>query len=89
MLHSSVKCILAHWKDIYAPGGPILGLKGSLPQNGSNGIIRIPSIFVPKNGIPVIFSSAEDSECNSESSYYFCSTEQNSGYFLLRRGFRT
>jgi len=29
------------------------------------------------------------SERNSESAFYFCSTELNSGYFLFRRGFRT
>ncbi len=69
----------------YAPGGPILGLKGSLPRNGSDGIKRVPSIFVPQNRIPVIFSSAEDSECNSESSFYFCSTERNSELFSLPR----
>ena len=30
-----------------------MGLKGSLPGNGSDGIKRFPSIFVPKNRIPV------------------------------------
>ncbi len=68
-----------------APGGPILGLKGSLPRNGSDGIPRIPSIFVPQNRIPVIFSSTEDSERNSESSFYFFSTERNSELFPLAR----
>jgi len=64
---------------------PILGLKGSLPRNGSDGIQRVPSIFVPQNRIPVIFSSAEDSEPYSESSFYFCSTERNSELFSLPR----
>jgi hypothetical protein len=68
-----------------APGGPILGLKGSLPRNGSDGIQRVPSIFVPQNRIPVIFSSAEDSEPYSESSFYLYSTERNSELFSLPR----
>jgi hypothetical protein len=68
---------------IYAPGSTISGLKRSLPRNGSDGIPRIPSIFIPQNRIPVIFSFAEDSERNSESSFYFCSTERNSELFSL------
>jgi hypothetical protein len=43
--------------------------------------LRVPSIFGPRNGIPVIFASAEDSEGNSESFFYFCSMEQNSEFF--------
>ena len=62
-----------------------MGLKGSLPRNGSDGIQRVPSIFVPQNRIPVIFSSAEDSEPYSESSFYFCSTERNSELFSFPR----
>jgi hypothetical protein len=62
-----------------------LGLKGSLPRNCSDGIQRVPSIFVPRNRIPVIFSSVEDSERNSESSFYFCSREWNSELFSLPR----
>jgi hypothetical protein len=83
VLISSVGFSLAHWKD--APGGPILVLKGSLPRNCSDGIQRVPSIFVPRNRIPVIFSSAEDSESNSKSSFYFCSRERNSELFSLWR----
>ncbi len=49
----------------------------------SDRIQRVPSIFVPQNRIPVIFSSVEDSEPNSESSFYFCSTERNSESFLF------
>jgi hypothetical protein len=84
VLFSLVGCCLVHWKDIHS-GGPILGLKGSLPQNGSDRIQRVPSIFIPRNRIPVIFSSAEDSERNSKSFFYFCSTEQNSELFSLPR----
>ena len=62
-----------------------MGLKGSLPQNGSDRIQRVPSTFVPQNRIPVIFSSAEDSERNSKSFFYICSTEQNSELFSLPR----
>ncbi len=62
-----------------------MGLKGSLPQNGSDGIQRVPAIFVPQNRILGIFSYAEDSERNSESSFYFCSTERNSELFSLPR----
>jgi len=35
-----------------------------------------------KNIFPIIFSSVEDSERNSESSFYFCSTERNSELFF-------
>jgi hypothetical protein len=49
------------------------------------GIQRVPSIFVLQNRIPFIFSSAEDSEPNSESSFYFWSTERNSELFTLPR----
>ncbi len=38
-----------------------------------------------QNRIPVIFSSAEDSERNSVSSFYFCSPEWNSKLFSLPR----
>jgi hypothetical protein len=62
-----------------------LGLKGSLPRKGSDGIQRVPSIFVPQNRILVIFAYTEDSERNSESSFYFCSTERNSELFSLPR----
>jgi hypothetical protein len=63
-----------------------LGLKGSLLRNGSDGIQRVPSIFVPQNKILVIFSYAEDSESNSNSSFYFCTTERNSELFSLPCG---
>jgi hypothetical protein len=60
-----------------------LDLKGSLLWNGSDEIPRVPSIFVGRNGILVVFSSAEGSEWNSENSFNFCSTVQILSCFLF------
>jgi hypothetical protein len=63
--------------------------KLSLPRNGSDGIPRVPSIFVPQNGILIIFSSAEGSKRNSASSSLFCFTERFCVVFSSVKGFKT
>jgi hypothetical protein len=62
ILHPILSYAAFNWPTLHSSWANV---KLSLPQNGSDRIPRVPSIFVPRNRIPILLRKG--SEQNSES----------------------